>query len=96
MVVGGGCVNLFAKFSISVNYYYKTCHTVHGGGIAHLHLQASRAGPCSSCTGSWRYLGKKESWTNAHKYWTGGKGKPECFIEGKEISSRINYFTISM
>ena len=65
------------------------CHAVHGGGIAHLHLQASRAGPCSSCTGSWKYLGKKESWTNAHKYWTGGKGKPECFVEGNEYPKKL-------
>ena len=21
---------------------------------------------------------------NPHEYWTGGKGKPECFAEGKE------------
>ena len=55
-----------------------------GGGIAHLHLQASKAGPCPTCTGSWKYLGKKQSWTNVHKYWTGGKGKPECFIEEKK------------
>jgi len=60
-----------------------------GGGIAHLHLQASRAGPCSSCTGSWKYLGKKESWTNAHKYWSGGKGKPECFIVGNEYPKKL-------
>ena len=65
------------------------CHAVHGGGIAHLHLQASRAGPCSSCTGSWKYLGKKESWANAHQFWTGGKGKPECFIEGKQYPKKL-------
>ena len=27
---------------------------------------------------------KKKSWTNVHKYWTGGKGKPECFIKEKK------------
>lgn len=59
------------------------------GNIDHLHFQTSRAGPCSSCTGSWKYLGRKESWTNAHNYWTGGKGKPECYVIGKEYSKKL-------
>ena len=23
-------------------------------------------------------------WINPHDFWTGGKGQPECFVEGKE------------
>tara|TARA_B110000285_G_C14999541_1_gene550708 strand:+ start:222 stop:944 length:723 start_codon:yes stop_codon:yes gene_type:complete len=59
------------------------------GNIDHLHLQTSKAGPCSTCTGSWKFLGKKEGWTNPHKYWTGGKGKPECYIAKKEYPKKL-------
>jgi|TARA_B100001059_G_scaffold218894_1_gene239492 murein DD-endopeptidase MepM/ murein hydrolase activator NlpD len=58
------------------------------GNIDHLHFQTSKAGPCSQCTGSWKYLGRKESWTNAHNYWTGGKGKPECYVTEKIYSKK--------
>ena len=58
------------------------------GNIDHLHFQTSREGPCPTCTGSWRYLGRKAGWTNAHKYWTGGKGKPECYITEKEYPKK--------
>ena len=58
------------------------------GNIDHLHFQTSREGPCPRCTGSWKYLGKKAGWTNAHKYWTGGKGKPECYITEKEYPKK--------
>ena len=58
------------------------------GNIDHLHFQTSREGPCPRCTGSWKYLGKKAGWTNAHKYWTGGKGKPECYIAEKEYKKK--------
>jgi murein DD-endopeptidase MepM/ murein hydrolase activator NlpD len=58
------------------------------GNIDHLHFQTSREGPCPQCTGSWQFLGKKEGWTNAHRYWTGGKGKPECFIAEKEYPKK--------
>ena len=60
-----------------------------GGGIEHLHFQISNEGPCRNCKGSWKFLGKKKSWRNPHKYWTGGKGKPECFIEGKEYKKKL-------
>ncbi|MDA8772898.1 M23 family metallopeptidase, partial [Candidatus Pelagibacter bacterium] len=59
------------------------------GNIDHLHFQTSREGPCPRCTGSWKYLGKKTGWTNVHKYWTGGKGKPECYIAGKEYPKKL-------
>ena len=49
-------------------------------GLAHLHFTISDEGPCDNCTGSWNYLGKDTIWINPHKYLTGGKGKPECFI----------------
>jgi len=29
-------------------------------------------------------LGPPKFWINPHEYWTGGKGKPECFVENKE------------
>lgn len=58
------------------------------GNIDHLHFQTSREGPCPTCTGSWRYLGRKAGWTNAHKYWTGGKGKPECYITEKKYPKK--------
>ena len=64
-------------------------YTKCSGDIDHLHLQTSRTGPCSSCTGSWKYLGRKESWTNAHNYWTGGKGKPECYVIEKEYPKKL-------
>ena len=60
-----------------------------GGGIEHLHFQISSEGPCRNCTGSWKYLGKFKSWRNPHNYWTGGKGKPECFVEGKEYKKKL-------
>tara|TARA_B100001093_G_C26701988_1_gene959515 strand:+ start:66 stop:1181 length:1116 start_codon:yes stop_codon:yes gene_type:complete len=57
-------------------------------GLAHLHFTISDEGPCNNCTGSWKYMGKDTSWRNPHNYWTGGKGKPECFIEGKEYPKK--------
>ena len=59
------------------------------GTIEHLHLQTSKEGPCEKCTGSWKYLGKKQGWTNPHKYWVGGKGKPQCFIADKEYPKKL-------
>ena len=55
-----------------------------GGGMEHLHFHMSkRRGTDSSFWGSWRFLGKPSGWINPHLYWTGGIGKPECFVEGK-------------
>ena len=59
------------------------------GTIEHLHLQTSKEGPCRKCTGSWKYLGKKQSWTNPHKHWTGGKGKPQCFVADIEYPKKL-------
>ena len=59
------------------------------GTIEHLHLQTSKEGPCHKCTGSWKYLGKKQSWTNPHKHWTGGKGKPQCFVADIEYPKKL-------
>jgi murein DD-endopeptidase MepM/ murein hydrolase activator NlpD len=56
-----------------------------GGGMEHLHFHMSkRKGTVPNSWGSWRFLGKPSGWINPHKYWTGGAGKPECFVEGKE------------
>tara|TARA_Y100000590_G_scaffold149538_1_gene171793 strand:+ start:588 stop:1304 length:717 start_codon:yes stop_codon:yes gene_type:complete len=56
-----------------------------GGGLEHLHFAMSkRKGTDPNAWGSWRFLGKPSGWINPHKYWTGGIGKPECFVEGKE------------
>ena len=55
-----------------------------GGGMEHLHFHMSkRRGTDSSFWGSWRFLGKPSGWINPHLYWTGGIGKPECFVKGK-------------
>ena len=55
-----------------------------GGGMEHLHFHMSkRRGTDPSSWGSWRFLGKPSGWINPHLYWTGGIGKPECFVEGK-------------
>ena len=56
-----------------------------GGGMEHLHFHMSkRKGTDPNSWGSWRFLGEPSGWINTHKYWTGGIGKPECFVEGKE------------
>ncbi len=56
-----------------------------GGGMEHVHFHMSkRRGEGGSSWGSWRFLGGPEGWINPHEYWTGGRGKPECFVEGKE------------
>ena len=55
-----------------------------GGGMEHLHFHMSkRIGSDQSFWGSWRFLGEPSGWINPHLYWTGGIGKPECFVEGK-------------
>ena len=55
-----------------------------GGGMEHLHFHMSkRIGTDQSFWGSWRFLGEPSGWINPHLYWTGGIGKPECFVEGK-------------
>ena len=58
-----------------------------GGGIAHLHFQINKEGPCKTCWGSWIYMGTKGTY-NPHKYWSGGKGKPECFVKGKKYPKK--------
>ena len=56
-----------------------------GGGMEHLHFHISKKrGTNPNAWGSWRFLGGPPGWINPHEYWTGGKGKPECFVEGKE------------
>ena len=56
-----------------------------GGGMQHLHFHMSKIkGEGGSSWGSWRFLGGPKGWLNPHEYWTGGRGKPECFVEGKE------------
>ena len=67
----------------------KEMRTDCGGGIEHLHFQLSSSGPCRQCTGSWKYTGEDNTWLNPHKYWTGGKGKPECFVKGKEYPKKL-------
>ena len=67
----------------------KEIRTDCGGGIEHLHFQLSSSGPCNSCWGSWKYLGKDSSWLNPHNYWVNGKGKPECFVEGREYPKKL-------
>ena len=59
-----------------------------GGGIEHLHFQLSSQGPCKTCWGGWIIYGDPKNYLNPHKYWTGGKGKPECFIKGKDYPKR--------
>ena len=56
-----------------------------GGGMQHLHFHMSKIkGKGGSSWGSWRFLGGPKGWLNPHEYWTGGRGKPECFVEGKK------------
>ena len=56
-----------------------------GGGMEHVHFHMSKIkGTGPNDWGSWRFLGGPKGWINPHEYWTGGKGKPECFVEGKE------------
>ena len=58
-----------------------------GGGMEHVHFHMSKnkgKGTSGDDWGTWRYLGKPKGWINPHEYWTGGKGRPECFVEGKE------------
>ena len=56
-----------------------------GGGMEHLHFHMSKIrGGGAGSWGSWRFLGGPKGWINPHEYWTGGRGKPECFVEGKE------------
>jgi len=55
-----------------------------GGGMEHLHFQMSNSIKKAKGWGSFRFLGPPKFWINPHEYWTGGKGKPECFVEGKE------------
>ena len=59
-----------------------------GGGIEHLHFQISSEGPCKTCWGSWVLYGDPKNFQNPHKYWTGGKGKPECFVKGKDYPKK--------
>jgi len=66
----------------------KLITTVCGGGIEHLHFQISSQGPCRSCWGSWVLFGDPKNYRNPHKYWTGGKGKPECFVKGKKYPKK--------
>jgi len=54
-----------------------------GGGMEHLHFHMSK-NKGSGGWGSYRFLGGPKGWLNPHEYWTGGKGKPECYVEGKE------------
>ena len=61
-----------------------------GGGMQHLHFHMSKIkGKGGSSWGSWRFLGGPKGWLNPHEYWTGGRGKPECFVEGKEYSEGL-------
>ena len=56
-----------------------------GGGMEHLHFHMSkRKGSNPNAWGTWRFLGEPSGWINPHKYWTGGVGKPECFVEGRK------------
>ena len=55
-----------------------------GGGMEHLHFQLSKKRGSGQGWGSYKYLGGPKGWLNPHEYWTGGRGKPECFVEGKE------------
>ena len=56
-----------------------------GGGMEHLHFHMSkRKGSNPNAWGTWRFLGEPSGWINPHKYWTGGIGKPECFVEGRK------------
>ncbi len=61
-----------------------------GAGMEHLDFSISNLGPptCKSC----EYLGQRVnviwkddllSMQNPHEFWSGGRGKPECFIPGK-------------
>ena len=59
-----------------------------GGGIEHLHFLISSQGPCKSCWGTWVLYGDPKNYRNPHKYWTGGKGKPECFVKGKKFHKK--------
>ena len=59
-----------------------------GGGMEHLHFHMSK-NKGSGGWGSYRFLGGPKGWLNPHEYWTGGKGKPECYVEGKEYTERL-------
>ena len=63
-----------------------------GGGMEHVHFHMSKnkgKGTSGDDWGTWRYLGKPKGWINPHEYWTGGKGRPECFVEGKKYSEGL-------
>ena len=58
-----------------------------GGGLAHLDFDISNMGPpsCKSCEIlEGQVIGNLKSVQNPHLFWSGGRGKPECFIPGKE------------
>lgn len=66
-----------------------------GGGLEHLDFGISNMGPlsCESCEIlEGQVIGNSQSVQNPHKFWSGGKGKPECFIPGKEYKK--NKFTL--
>ncbi len=58
-----------------------------GGYLEHLDFSISNMGPppCESCEILKRQvIGNSKSVQNPHLFWSGGRGKPECFIPGKE------------
>jgi len=66
-----------------------------GGGLEHLDFGISNMGPlsCESCEMlEGQVIGNSQSVQNPHLFWSGGKGKPECFIPGKEY--RKNKLTL--
>ena len=77
----------------------KAIRTECGGGLEHLDFSISNMGPppCESCEILGKILegqviGNSQSVQNPHLFWSGGKGKPECFIPGKEY--RKNKLTL--
>ena len=69
----------------------KLIRTECGGGLEHLDFSISNMGPppCESCEIlgeilEGQVIGNSQSVQNPHLFWSGGKGKPECFIPGKE------------
>lgn len=64
-----------------------------GGGLAHLHFEVSTKGPCKKCSNKQDIIiGRVENLVNPHRYWSGGKGKPECFDPTKKY--RTNKLTL--
>ena len=61
----------------------------YGEAMEHIHFALSKQKRNSQGLGSPKYLRELKNWLNPHEYWTGGQGKPECFVEVEEYSEGL-------